>query len=184
MDIGFFESFKMGLDLLWSMLTADPLLTFGIIVFFGGLLLVALIVNLLREQKLRKSGILEIDKMSGRKFEEYLLALLKAKGYYVQLTPASGDYGADLILSAKGKKIIVQAKRYKKNVGIKAVQEIASAKSHYKADECWVVTNSFFTEQARKLANSNQVRLIDRKQLMNWMLQENKGDRGFSRLMG
>ncbi|OIJ12616.1 hypothetical protein BKP35_10535 [Anaerobacillus arseniciselenatis] len=59
MDIGFFEGFKMGLDLLWSMLIADPLLTFGIIVFFGGLLLVALIVNWLREQKLRKSGILE-----------------------------------------------------------------------------------------------------------------------------
>lgn len=184
MDIGFFEGFKMGLELLWSMLTADPLLTLGITVFFCGLLLVSLIVNVFREQKLRKSGILDVDKMSGRKFEEYLKALLKAKGYYVQLTPASGDYGADLILSAKGKKIIVQAKRYKKNVGVKAVQEIASAKSHYKADECWVVTNSFFTEQARKLANSNQVRLIDRKHLMNWMLQENKGDRGLGRTMG
>jgi restriction system protein len=82
---------------------------------------------------------------------------------------------ADLILSAKGKKIIVQAKRYKKNVGVKAVQEIASAKSHYKADECWVITNSFFTEHAKKLASSNQVRLVDRKELMNWMLKENKG---------
>jgi restriction system protein len=175
MDLGFFEGFKMGLDLLWSMLTAEPLLTLGIIVFFGGLLIISLIVNVLREQKLRKSGILEVDKMSGRKFEEYLQALLKTKGYYVQLTPASGDYGADLILSTKDMKIIVQAKRYKKNVGVKAVQEIASAKSHYKADECWVVTNSFFTEQARKLASSNQVRLVDRKQLMDWMLKDNKG---------
>lgn len=175
MELDFFDGFKMGLDLLWSMLTAEPLLTFGIIVFFGSSLIFALIINVLREQKLRKSGILEVDKMSGRKFEEYLQALLKAKGYYVQLTPASGDYGADLILSTKGRKIIVQAKRYKKNVGVKAVQEIASAKSHYKADECWVITNSFYTEQAKKLASSNQVRLIDRKQLMNCMLQENKG---------
>jgi len=127
-----------------------------------------------RERRLKKSGILEVDKMSGRKFEEYLQVLLKAKGYYVELTPASGDYGADLILSIKDKKIIVQAKRYKGNVGIRAVQEIASAKSYYKADECWVITNSFFTEQARKLASSNKVRLIDRKQLMSWMLQENK----------
>lgn len=184
MDLDFFDGFKMGLDLLWSMLTAEPLLTLGIIVFFGGFLIFAMIVNVLREQKIRKSGILEVDKMSGRKFEEYLQALLKAKGYNVQLTPASGDYGADLILSAKGKKIIVQAKRYKKNVGVKAIQEVASAKSHYRADECWVITNSFFTEQAKKLASSNQVRLIDRKQLMNLMLQENKGDRGLGRTMG
>ncbi|WP_363322148.1 restriction endonuclease [Sporosarcina highlanderae] len=88
------------------------------------------------------------------------------------------------MLSTKGKKIIVEAKRYKKNVGVKAVQEIASAKSHYKADECWVITNRFFTEQAKKLASSNQVRLIDRKHLMNWMLQENKGDRGPGRTIG
>ncbi|RKQ13576.1 restriction endonuclease [Oceanobacillus bengalensis] len=157
------------------MLTAEPLLLIGIIVIIGGFLIAALIVNIIREQRLKKSGILEVDNMSGRKFEEYLQALLKAKGYKAQLTPTTGDYGADLILSTNSKKIIVQAKRYKKNVGIKAVQEIASAKSHYKADECWVITNSFFTEQARKLANSNQVKLIDRKQLMNWMLQENKG---------
>ncbi|MDQ0157682.1 restriction endonuclease [Robertmurraya andreesenii] len=174
MEMDFFDGIKIGLDLLWTLLTAEPLLTLGLIVFFGGSLIFALIVNMLRERKLRKSGILEVDKMSGRKFEEYLQALLKAKGYYVELTPASGDYGADLILSTKGKKIIVQAKRYKKNVGVKAVQEVASAKSHYKADECWVITNSFFTEQAKKLASSNQVRLIDRKHLMNWMLQENE----------
>lgn len=177
MGLDFFDGYKIGLDLLWSMLTADPLLILGIMVFFGGFLILALIVNVLREQKLRKSGILEVDKMPGRKFEEYLQALLKAKGYYVQLTPASGDFGADLILSTKDKKIIVQAKRYKKNVVVKAVQKIASAKSHYKVDECWVITNSFFTDQARKLASSNQVRLIDRKQLMNWMLEIKKANR-------
>ncbi|MBW8351673.1 restriction endonuclease [Bacillus sp. IITD106] len=171
----FFSGFKTGFELLWSILSAEPLFFITILVFIGGSLLFALIVNILREQKLRRSGILEVDKMKGRKFEEYLQALLKAKGYFVQLTPASGDYGADLILTTKGKKIKVQAKRYKKNVVLKAVQEIASAKSHYNADECWVITNSFFTEQAKKLAKSNQVRLVDRKLLMTWMLQENKG---------
>ncbi|MRX74019.1 restriction endonuclease [Bacillus lacus] len=138
----------------------------------------------MRERKLRKSGILEVDKMPGRKFEEYLHALLKARGYHVQLTPASGDYGADLILSTNGKKIIVQAKRYKKNVGVKAVQEIAAAKSHYNADECWVITNSFFTDQAKKLAGSNQVKLVDRKQLINWMLQVNESDKEHIKMMG
>src|SRR5690554_6627208 len=102
MGIDFLDGFKMGLDLLWSILTAEPLLTLVIIVFFSGPIIVALIVNVYREQRLRRSGILEIDKMSGRKFEEYLQILLKAKGYYAQLTPTSGDYGADLILSTKG----------------------------------------------------------------------------------
>jgi restriction system protein len=171
----FLKGFWLGIELLWSVLMAAPLLTFTLVVFFAGSLLFAFIVKLLREQKLRKSGILEVDKMSGRRFEEYLQALLKNRGFSVHLTPASGDYGADLILSVQGKKIVVQAKRYRKRVGVKAVQEIASAKSHYHADECWVVTNSFFTEQAKKLASSNQVLLVDRNQLMNWMLEQNKG---------
>lgn len=168
------ESLKMGLELFWSIITADPKFTTGLIVFFGGYLAFILAVKIVRQQRLRKSGILEVDKMSGRLFEEYLEVLLKARGYSVQLTPASGDFGADLVLSADGKKIVVQAKRYNRNVGVKAVQEIATAKSHYKADECWVITNSFFTKQAQKLASSNQVKLIDRKDLMNWMLKVNK----------
>lgn len=145
-----------------------------LLLFLGGSFLFLLIIQMLRQYKLRKSGILEVDKMSGRMFEAFLHALLKARGYDVRLTPPSGDYGADLILSTKDKKIIVQAKRYKKNVGIKAVQKIASAQSHYKADECWVVTNSFYTAQARKLAHSNRVKLIDRTQLMGWMMGEKK----------
>ncbi|WP_282156344.1 restriction endonuclease [Cytobacillus gottheilii] len=172
--MSFTDSFKMSLDLMWTILTAEPLLTITLLTFFGVSLLLIMVLNMIAERRLRKSGILEVDKMTGRRFEEYLQALLRGKGYSVQLTPASGDYGADLVITKNGEKIIVQAKRYKKNVGVKAVQEIASAKNYYKADQCWVITNSFFTEPARKLANTNQVRLIDRKQLMDWMLKENK----------
>lgn len=100
--------------------------------------------------------------------------LLKARGYHVKLTSVHGDYGADLILTKKGKKIAVQAKRYKRKVGVKAVQEITTAKNFYKVDECWVITNSYFTEQAKKLAKSNNVKLIDRKQLIEWMLEVKK----------
>ncbi|MFK9092798.1 restriction endonuclease [Bacillus salipaludis] len=47
----------------------------------------------------------------------------------VCLTSVTGDYGADLVLSTTDKKIVVQAKRYNKKVGLKAVQEIVSAKT-------------------------------------------------------
>ncbi|WP_042221730.1 restriction endonuclease [Oceanobacillus manasiensis] len=173
--VEFFEGFLQGLQLLWSILTAEPILLVSFLVFFGGSLAVGLTVRVIREKKLRRSGMLEVDKMSGRMFEEFLHTLFKSKGYTVKLTPARGDYGADLLLTGKGNKVAVQAKRYKKNVGVKAVQEVVSARSYYSVDECWVVTNSFYTEQAKKLARSNHVRLVDRKELMDWMLAEVKG---------
>lgn len=127
------------------------------------------------EEKLRKSGIFEVDQMTGAVFEEYLKRLLQARGYKVRLTSASGDYGADLVLSINSKTIIVQAKRYKNKVGLKAVQEIVSAKSLYRADECWVITNNYFTAPAIKLGVANGVILIDRNQLIEWMVKVNEG---------
>lgn len=127
-----------------------------------------------REKELLESGIFQVDQMPGRVFEEYLKILLTSKGYKVRMTPASGDYGADLVLSTRSRTIVVQVKRYKKKVGLKAVQEIVSAKSYYKADECWVITNNYFTAPAINLANSNSVKLIARDELVNWMLEEKK----------
>ncbi|SDE75650.1 Topoisomerase DNA binding C4 zinc finger [Fontibacillus panacisegetis] len=91
------------------------------------------------------------------------------------MTKAAGDFGADLIIQKDGKKIVVQAKRYSKNVGIKAVQEAQAAIAHYGASEAWVVTNSDFTAATYDLAKSNRVRLVNREELVEMILAMNPG---------
>lgn len=59
-------------------------------------------------------------------------------------------------------------------IGIKAVQEIVSAKTQYKAEESWVITNNYFTDPAKKLAAANNVNLINRDKLIKWMIDFNK----------
>ena len=117
---------------------------------------------------LLSSSITDIDLMEGYMFEDYLKILFFYLGYKVEVTQKSRDYGADLVLinPKNNKKIIVQAKRYNKAVGSKAVQEIFTAKTHYGADFGWVVTNNVFTPQAEQLAKENQIRLIDRNELI------------------
>lgn len=117
---------------------------------------------------LLSSSITDIDIMEGYMFEDYLKILFFYMGYKVEVTQKSRDYGADLVLinPQNNKKIIIQAKRYNKAVGSKAVQEILAAKIHYSADEAWVVTNNIFTPQAELLAKENCVRLIDRTELI------------------
>lgn len=128
-----------------------------------------------QEQRLRNSGIYGVDQMKGSEFEVFLKFLLESHGYQAQVTKGSGDFGADLVLSRGGKTIVVQAKRYTNKVGLTAVQEIVSAKSYYNADECWVITNSYFTAPAMKLGNINGVLLVDRDELVEWMSANNKG---------
>lgn len=91
----------------------------------------------------------------------------------MEVTSASGDYGADLVLKKDGKKVVAQAKRYSKDVGIMAVQEVIGAKSYYSANEAWVVTNSYFTKAARELAQTGSVRLVDRDELIDFILELN-----------
>jgi restriction system protein len=174
MDLTFLDGLQMSFELLLKIVAAEPALTLLLIIMFIMYIAVLFTMNFIKHQRLKKSGILEIDKMNGQTFEEYLKVLLENRGYQVSLTAASGDYGADLILKSKDKKIVVQAKRYKKKVGLKAVQEIVSAKTYYKADESWVITNNYFTDPAKKLAAANNVTLINRDMLIKWMIEINK----------
>lgn len=141
--------------------------------FFGAIIAILIARKMAYIERLKKSGIADIDKMDGREFEHYLGHLFKAHGYEVRVTKAAGDFGADLIIVKGGKKIVVQAKRYSKNVGIKAVQETHSSMGYYGAVEAWVVSNSDYTDAARELANSLNVRLIGRERLIELIL--NKG---------
>ena len=80
--------------------------------------IIALVVYLRhREKKKSVEALLyfkieELDSLAGTGFEELLELVFTALGYGVSTTPATGDQGADLILSKDGRKISVQAKRY------------------------------------------------------------------------
>lgn len=135
----------------------------GLLIFFAAVALTVLIVLKRRKRnRLLASGIADIDLMDGRQFEERLAAHFRQQGYAVDLTPYRGDFGADLIIERDGFRTAVQAKRWKDNVGVGAVQEIVSARAYYGCHNAMVVTNSSFTQAAQQLAAANGVTLWDR----------------------
>ncbi|MEY2194009.1 restriction endonuclease [Neobacillus sp. BF23-41] len=71
-----------------------------------------------RMEVLAEMKMIMIDALAS---EHYLKELYLSRGYAAEVTSASGDYGADLLLKKDGKKIVVQAKRYVKDVGRKTV---------------------------------------------------------------
>lgn len=134
--------------------------------------------------KYRNSSIKEVDCMDGLEFEHYLQPLFEAKGYNATVTQGSGDYGADLVLSRKGKKTVVQAKCYSSNIGVDAIQQVVAAMPVYRASNAIVVTNRYYTSAAKKLAKVNRVRLIDRDELINMINHYQTGHSSvFNRLL-
>lgn len=126
--------------------------------------------QLYRLRRPSKSGIAEIDQMNGQTFEIFLGTLFRRLGYAVEITRYRGDYGADLVVSKGGRRTAVQAKRWSKHVGLKAVQEAVAAKGVYDCDAALVVANREFTQQARGLARANKVELWDREELVKKLL--------------
>jgi restriction system protein len=55
-------------------------------------------------------------------------------------------------------------------VGVRAVQEVAAAKAHYRADKAAVIASGDYTDQAVQLARSNGVELWDRARVAGELL--------------
>ena len=159
----FLEGIVRGLLLVWPLW-----------VFIGALFLIRLALAAYRWRRLSRSGLREIDRMDGKTFEHYLEVLFTRLGFRVERTRYVGDYGADLVVSRDGVKTAVQAKRFQRKVGVAAVQQAVAAKAQYGCDKAMVVTNSFYTPQAVRLARSNKVKLWDRNRLVSALISGKK----------
>ena len=108
------------------------------------------------------------EDISGIDFERISKQLLEKNGFEdVNVTKASGDYGADVIAYKDGVKYAIQCKKYSSKVGVNAVQEVIASKSMYKCHVGVVLTNNYFTPNAKKLAEENGVLLWDVEKLQN-----------------
>ena len=116
-----------------------------------------------------KQKAAELNQLSGTEFESFLAGLFANHGYQVELTPTTGDYGADLLLFKAGQRIAVQAKCYTGSVGVSAVQEALAGMAYYQCQSAWVVTTGNFTANAVELAYKSKVQLVNSTELGKWI---------------
>lgn len=132
------------------------------------LILPRALLRLGRRRRYLHSPLAQVDRMSGREFEEFLSAWFRSLGYRVELTPASNDYGVDLLCWDREECLAVQAKRYSGTVGVHAVQELLSGMAYYQVEQGLVVTTAYFSRQAEELAAKGNVQLWDRDALVRF----------------
>ena len=125
----------------------------------------------------------DADRLEPKFFEAFVAALFHVQGYCVELTPYSGDKGADVIAHphrGETSGLLVQVKQRQEGgkPGGDAVDEIVTAKSFYeeKYDTTFqpmIITNREFTKEARRLSRdrANQVQMHERKWLMQSLKQ-------------
>jgi restriction system protein len=98
-------------------------------------------------------------------YEEMVADCLTDLGWQTRLTKGSGDQGIDVVAEMRGKRVVIQCKRYASSIGNSAVQEAYAGKSFENADYAAVVSNAKFTRGARQLAASTNVILLHHDEL-------------------
>ena len=127
-----------------------------------------------KKDRLARSGIDEIDEMSGLEFEKYLQLLLIRKGYEKVKLTDNYDLGVDITAEKNGVTWGIQAKRYKSAVGLDAVRQVVAAATHYKCEKTMVITNSYFTPNTVTIADSVGCVLVDRTKLVELILSSDR----------
>ena len=105
----------------------------------------------------------DFDDMDGFEFEDLTCDILVANGFEIaESTQNSGDFGVDVIAERDGVVYAIQCKRYHGPVGIDAVQQVYAGRDFYECNVAVVLTNSYFSRAAQRLADKIGVVLWDR----------------------
>lgn len=112
------------------------------------------------------------DLMDGHQFEYFCADVLRKNNFSnVEVTRGSGDHGIDILAEKDSITYAIQCKCYSSNIGNAAVQQAHTGKSLYHKDIAVVLTNRYFTPQAKEEAAALGVKLWDRDKL-NSMIEK------------
>jgi restriction endonuclease Mrr len=123
-----------------------------------------------RRDPLKRDAIVKrINEISDGEFGQLMAHYFRQQGYTIDTTMASGDRGADLVITGADRRIAVRLKRQDNPVENRAIQEALAGRAFYGAYEAWLITNDTFTRGAHNDARVAGVRLIDGNELAGWL---------------
>lgn len=160
----------------FSFLIPEPLNT--ILFFLTGLILIA--IGLIKVSKTRRRirnarSLNQLIDLSPTEFEKVVAGIYRSQGYKVTHIGKQGDHGVDLIvLSDTGKKLIVQCKKWKGNVGEPLLRDLFGAMHHEEAHAAALFTTGGFTTQAREWSSGKPISLYDGERMVE-LLAKRKG---------
>ena len=111
-----------------------------------------------------------IRKIEWKRFEDLCQQFYQSKGIKSETTPLGPDGGIDIRLyqDDTGKATsIVQCKAWgERFVGVKPVRELLGVMTHEKIDKAFFMTSGRFSDDAKAVATSNRITLVDGAMLL------------------
>ncbi|MFB3881900.1 MAG: ankyrin repeat domain-containing protein [Armatimonadota bacterium] len=119
----------------------------------------------------RLRALKRLSAVTTAQFEAAVGRLFERLGYGVKRVGGSGDRGADLLLTRKGRTTVVQCKQYKGSITPREVRELLGAIVALRAHRGVLVTTGSFSLQAQRDVRGTPVQLIDGFELAEMMVK-------------
>lgn len=101
--------------------------------------------------------------MNPRQFEEFACDYFRQKGYKVDITTYSNDYGVDAFAIKQKEKIAIQAKMYghtTRKINRQMVMELHGAKDYFDCTKAVIFTDGQLLSDATEVANKLNIEVI------------------------
>ena len=103
-------------------------------------------------------------------FENEIALLFERQGYSAKVTKGSGDGGIDILLNKKGRKGVVQCKRYKAKVGPGPVRDLYGTMMAGNYEFGYLACPSGFSDSAYEFSKGKNIKLIGLKRIMEMVV--------------
>lgn len=102
-------------------------------------------------------------KMTPLEFEKYIGQLFEKKGYQIDYTPQSGDYGVDIFALKDDEKVAIQAKMYghsSRKINRKVIMELYGAKAYFDCTKAIIATDGILLDDAIVVAEKLGIEIM------------------------
>ncbi len=157
-----------------QVLSLNDIFLVFIIMFF---IVVAGMVTLwlFRRYRWTKAGLREVKRMSRREFINFVNFHFMRLGYITEKTRQAGETSADFIVKKNNVKSAVLVIRSDRKIGVKIVESVLGAYRFLDCSRSIVVTDNFFSDEVKELAEENNIELWDKNKLASSIIAVKKG---------
>jgi len=122
-----------------------------------------------REFLNRAKALDSLRDLKPEEFQRLMWEAYRRAGYEVQETSFTKDGGVDGFLVKGSRRLVLQCKRYKGDVGEPFVRDLFGTMIHNSANGAILVTTAGISEPARQFANGKGIELIDGDALLSFV---------------
>ncbi|MFO7882262.1 MAG: restriction endonuclease [Kosmotogaceae bacterium] len=121
------------------------------------------------------AGLKEVRKMSRKEFINFVNFHFMRLGYTTEKTRQAVETSADFIIKKNNIKTAVLVVKSDKKIGVRIVEGVLGAYRYLDCSRSIVVTDSFFSDEVKELAEENNIELWDKNKLASSIIAVKKG---------